>query len=190
MIICTQEFNFSALDADDIERMEAAQKRLDQADAVERQRPKTGYADALRGQCRLIMGYLDEILGEGASQRLGLTGSNFKACVDVVNSFKAAIAAERADFQAATAQPMNREQRRAAEEAKCIQIDEYIHRKPVVTVQDYPDGSLSSSTASPDASAPDRVAKARRAVQAMMDDPEALQQLAEAALRIAEEHNG
>ena len=95
MIICGQEFEFSALNANDLDRMDAAQQHMQTASDRESKRAHTGTADILRGQCRLMMGYFDELLGEGASERLGLDGSNFGACVRVTNAIKEAIAAER-----------------------------------------------------------------------------------------------
>lgn len=80
MIICGQEFEFSALNANDLDRMDAAQQHMQAASDRESKRAHTGTADILRGQCRLMMGYFDELLGEGASERLGLDGNNFGAC--------------------------------------------------------------------------------------------------------------
>lgn len=111
MLICGQEFKFSALNADDLDRMELAQQHLTEASAVEAQRPKNKMGDFVRGQCRLVMDYLDELLGAGASQRLGLTGSDFGACQAVVTEIKEAITAEQAQLPKAA--PQNREQRRA-----------------------------------------------------------------------------
>ena len=113
MVICGQEFDFSALNANDIERIETAQQHLEQADAIERKRPKSGKADILRGQCRLVMDYLDEILGAGASERLGLDGNDFGACQRVIGSFKQAIASESASALQPHDAAMNRAQRRA-----------------------------------------------------------------------------
>lgn len=110
MLICDQEFAFSTLNADDIDRMDAAQKHLETASAAEAERAKTtnaGYADALRGQCRLIIAYLDEVLGEGAAAKLGLTGSDLGACTAVVESFRQSIEAEKAAMPG-----LNRAQRR------------------------------------------------------------------------------
>lgn len=113
MVICGQEFEFSALNANDLDRMDAAQQHMQAASDRESKRSHTGTADILRGQCRLMMGYFDELLGEGASERLGLDGNNFGACVRVTNAIKEAIAAEQATVKQAAAMPMNREQRRA-----------------------------------------------------------------------------
>lgn len=124
MVICGQEFEFSALNANDVERVETAQRRMEAASDREKQRPHTGMADILRGQCRLLMNYLDEVLGEGASQRLGLDGSDFGACASVMNAFKEACTAEQEIVKQAAALPMNREQRRA-------QSKKNRHQKPV-----------------------------------------------------------
>ena len=117
MVICGQELSFSALNADDIERTETAQKHMEQASDAEKQRPKTGLADAIRGQCRLVMGYLDEVLGEGAAARLGLNGRDFAACKQVMDAFAARIAEEQEALQPHS-QPTNREQRRAQQRTR------------------------------------------------------------------------
>ena len=177
MIICGQDFEFSALNANDLERMEAAQKHMRRASETETRRPKKGYADALRGQCRLVMDYLDELLGDGASELLGLDGNDFGACTRVVEAFKQAIRAEQSAVQQAMAVPQNRAQRRA--KAKHTQDIEYPRSKPrEVVLEDEEDEEHDIPEIA-------RVTAAKQAVQAMMDDPEALQQLADAALDIA-----
>lgn len=126
MLICGQEFNFSALNAKDIERMDTAHQHMTAASAAEAKREKTGYADALRGQCRLVMGYLDELLGEGAAARLGLDGSDFNDCIRVTAAFREAIEAEKAAVASVTnvqPAPVNRAQRRAEHKHK--------HKPPV-----------------------------------------------------------
>ena len=191
MIINGLEFPFSALNADDLDRLETAQEHMKQADAIERNRAKTGLADAIRGQCRLVMGFLDELLGEGASARLGLTGSDFKACQQVVSEIHDRIAEEQAELKA---QPTNREQRRAAAKAqqrraaakaqqrtrtagRIVEVSKPIRMAPVVTVHTDPaDAAL-------------KLADARVAVDALRDDPEAMQQLADYALKIAAERH-
>lgn len=180
MVICGQEFDFSVLNANDLERMEAAQKHMQRASETETRRPKKGYADALRGQCRLVMDYLDELLGDGASELLGLDGNDFGACTRVVEAFKQAIRAEQSAVQQAMAVPQNRAQRRA--KAKHTQTIEYPRSKPREVVLDEEEAEDEEENGLPDTV---RVAAARQAVQAMMDDPDALQQLADAALDIA-----
>ena len=113
MVICGQEFEFSALNANDVERVETAQKHMEAASDREKQRQHTGMADILRGQCRLLMNYLDEVLGEGAAERLALDGNDFGACARAMEAFKEACAAEQKTVKQAAAVPMNREQRRA-----------------------------------------------------------------------------
>lgn len=177
MIICGQDFEFSVLNANDLERMEAAQKHMRRASETETRRPKKGYADALRGQCRLVMDYLDELLGDGASELLGLDGNDFGACTRVVEAFKQAIRAEQSAVQQAMAVPQNRAQRRA--KAKHTQTIEYPRSKPrEVVLEDEEDEEHDIPEIA-------RVTAAKQAVQAMMDDPDALQQLADAALDIA-----
>ena len=121
MIICGQEFAFSALNANDVERMETAQRHQQEANAAEQERytaENVSYPGILRSQCRMMMDYLDEVLGEGASERLHLDGGDFGAVMKVCESFKQAIAAEKAaingQISAAVEMPRNRAERRAA----------------------------------------------------------------------------
>lgn len=142
MTILDQEFNFSTLNATDVDRMLAATEKQKQRAAAEggRYTPEgSSYPDWLRFQCRLFMDYLDEVLGEGASARLGLDGSNFNDCMKVSQAFAEAMAAEKqgvVDFvrpdptpaqptAALISAPMNRAQRRAAAKAHPAKLAAY-----------------------------------------------------------------
>lgn len=98
MIINGIKFDFSTLNANDVDRMLAAQTRQQERARAEGSRytPKSDYPAWLRFQCRIFMDYLDEVLGEGASEKLGLDGSNFNACLTVSKTFAEAMAAEKA----------------------------------------------------------------------------------------------
>ena len=75
MIICNQEFNFSALNADDIDRMEAASKQQisrAKAEAKRLEQENASYSDILRSQCRVLMDYFDAVLGDGACHVLSI----------------------------------------------------------------------------------------------------------------------
>lgn len=193
MVICGQEFEFSALNANDLDRMDAAQQHMQAASDRESKRAHTGPADILRGQCRLMMGYFDELLGEGASERLGLDGNNFGACVRVTNAIKEAIAAEQATVKQAAAMPMNREQRRAAakqqRKQKPVSRSEGFHpqvasRQPITQTNTFwPDTEAGTRRKT------DQLIDARQAVNALRDDPDAMQQLAAYALQIAAERH-
>ncbi len=150
MIINGIEFDFSTLNANDVDRMLAAQTRQQERARTEGSRytPESDYPAWLRFQCRIFMDYLDEVLGEGASEKLGLDGSNFNACLTVSKAFAEAMAAEKASVSAlihpteeraqvsaaqvsaaqvsaaqAIPAPMNREQRRAAVKAHPAVVD-------------------------------------------------------------------
>ena len=141
MIINGIEFDFSTLNANDVERMLAAQEKQQERAKTEGRRytPEgTGYPAWLRFQCSIFMDYLDEVLGAGASEKLGLDGGNFDECLKVSKAFADAMAAERAEVsafvhpveeqtQASAAQaipaPMNREQRRAIAKAHPAVVD-------------------------------------------------------------------
>lgn len=120
MILRGYEFPFSSLNANDAERMQAAsQKSQDRARAEGgRYTPKgDGYPAWLRFQCSVFMEYLDDVLGAGASEKLGLDGSDYGECIKVAQEFQKAMAAEK-DVAAAQlpslqqSVPQNREQRR------------------------------------------------------------------------------
>lgn len=124
MILRDHEFDFSALNADDIDRMEAAMKRQQVFAASEKARYTREHVNTqgiLRSQCRIFMNFLDEVLGEGAAELLGLNGSNFNECQKLSLEFNKAMEAEKASVaaelnaaiaQAAPAAPQNRDQRR------------------------------------------------------------------------------
>lgn len=198
MNICGQEFDFSALNANDIDRVEAAQRHMEAASDREKQRQHTGMADILRGQCRLVMHYLDEVLGEGASERLGLDSNDFGACTRVMNAFKDACTAEQETVKQAAAVPMNREQRRAAAKQKkavpykvistpkTTHEETFIRGQTEVSYGGEPDAVVPDLT---DAQKTDQLIDARQAVNRLLDDPDAMQQLAEYALQLAAEHH-
>lgn len=116
MKIFEQEFDFSPLNANDIERMEQAKAQLDREAEAERQRlqrERVSYADGLRGQCRLLMHFLDGVLGDGASARLGLDGNDLGKALEVVVEMTRVVNEGRKKFALPAAPiPQNRAQRR------------------------------------------------------------------------------
>lgn len=116
MKIFEQEFDFSPLNANDIERMEQAKAHLDRETEAERQRlqrERVSYADGLRGQCRLLMHFLDGVLGDGASARLGLDGNDLGKALEVVVEMTRVVNEGRKKFALPAAPiPQNRAQRR------------------------------------------------------------------------------
>ena len=116
MKIFEQEFDFSPLNANDIERMEQAKAQLDRETEAERQRlqrERVSYVDGLRGQCRLLMHFLDGVLGDGASARLGLDGDDLGKALEVVVEMTRVVNEGRKKFALPAAPiPQNRAQRR------------------------------------------------------------------------------
>lgn len=170
MIICGQEFAFSALNANDVERMETAQKHQQEANAAEQERytaENVSYPGILRSQCRMMMDYLDEVLGEGASERLHLDDGDFGAVLKVCESFKQAIAAEKAaingQLSASLETPRNRAERRAA--AQNVTSGRVVPPSPVVL-----------PTAQPEATA-EQVKAALPQAMAFLSTPEGAQLL-------------
>ncbi len=125
MKIFEQEFDFSPLNANDIERMEQAKAQLDRETEAERQRlqrERVSYADGLRGQCRLLMHFLDGVLGDGASARLGLDGNDLGKALEVVVEMTRVVNEGRKKFALpdgpAAPIPQNRAQRRQQKKHK------------------------------------------------------------------------
>lgn len=170
MIICGQEFAFSALNANDVERMETAQKHQQEANAAEQERytaENVSYPGILRSQCRMMMDYLDEVLGEGASERLHLDDGDFGAVLKVCENFKQAIAAEKAaingQLSASLETPRNRAERRVA--AQNVTSGRVVPLSPVVL-----------PTAQPEATA-EQVKAALPQVMEFLSTPEGAQLL-------------
>jgi hypothetical protein len=122
MKIFEQEFDFSPLNANDIERMDQAKAQLDRETEAERQRlqrERVSYADGLRGQCRLLMHFLDGVLGDGASARLGLDGNDLGKALEVVVEMTRVVNEGRKKFALSAAPiPQNRAQRRQQKKHK------------------------------------------------------------------------
>lgn len=191
MVICGQTFDFSPLNANDIERLETANEKMQRAGESELEQFRRGgvrICDHMRAQARLVMNCLDEVLGAGASDRLGLDENDTAPIYDAMNELFAAMDAEQkrySDRIPKPQQPTNREQRRAAAKAqqrtrtagRIVEVSKPIRMAPVVTVHTDPaDAAL-------------KLADARVAVDALRDDPEAMQQLADYALKIAAERH-
>ena len=116
MVICGQEFEFSLMNANDLDRFEDANERMQRRSAEEAEQFQRGgvrLGDHVRAQARIAMDCIDEILGAGSSDRLGLDENNMAPIYDVIEELGNAFAAEKQRYAAKPFQPMNREQRRA-----------------------------------------------------------------------------
>lgn len=116
MVICGQNFDFSVLNANDLDRFEDAQEKMQARNAAQTERFHRGgirLGDHVRAQARIAMDCIDEILGADSSARLGLDENNMAPIYDVIEELGNAFAAEKQRYAAKPAQPMNREQRRA-----------------------------------------------------------------------------
>ena len=80
MKIFDKEFAFSSLNANDIERLEQAKAKLEKAEEAERQHaqqtPNMSYAEGIRGQCRIVEAFVDDVLGKGSAAALGLDSND------------------------------------------------------------------------------------------------------------------
>lgn len=116
MVICGQEFEFSLMNANDLDRFEDANEQMQRRSAEEAEQFQRGgvrLGDHARAQARIAMDCIDEILGAGASDRLGLNENYMAPIYDVIEELGNAFAAEKQRYAARAAQPMNRQQRRA-----------------------------------------------------------------------------
>lgn len=204
MVICGQEFEFSLMNANDLDRFEDANERMQRRsaeDAEQFQRGGIRLGDHARAQARIAMDCIDEILGAGASDRLGLNENYMAPIYDVIEELGNAFAAEKQRYAAKPAQPMNREQRRAEQKARqrtrtagrIVEVSKPLHRAPMVTVHTNPaDAARMVERVDAQVSAKQKTEQlidARQAVNALRDDPDAMQQLAEYALQLASERH-
>lgn len=199
MVICGQDFNFSVLNANDMDRFEDANERMQQAGRAEEERFNRGgvrLGDHMRAQARLVMACIDEILGAGASARLGLDENDAAPIYDVLDAINEAFMAEKQRYTSRIPkpQPMNREQRRAAAKAqqRTQTAGRIVNSQPV----SFPQPAAARMVERVDkarhgnpADAALKLADARAAVDALKDDPVAMQQLADCALKIAAERH-
>ena len=205
MVICGQEFEFSLMNANDLDRFEDANARMQHRSAEESEQFRRGgvrLGDHARAQARIAMDCIDEILGAGSSARLGLDENNMAPIYDVIEELGNAFAAEKQRYAARAAQPMNREQRRAAakqqRKQKPVSRSEGFHpqvaSRPAIPYEQW--GTMTQHDAAElreiDKDArrkADQLVDARQAVNALRDDPDAMQQLAAYALQIAAERH-
>ena len=199
MVICGQEFEFSLMNANDLDRFEDANERMQRRSAEEAEQFRRGgvrLGDHARAQARIAMDCIDEILGAGASDRLGLDENNMAPIYDVIEELGNAFAAEKQRYAAKPAQHMNREQRRTAakqqRQQKPVSRSEGFH--PQVASRPALQPITEANTFWPDTEAEtrrksDQLIDARQAVDALRDDPDAMQQLAAYALQIAAERH-
>ena len=123
MVICGQEFEFSLMNANDLDRFEDANEQMQRRSAEETEHFHRGgvrLGDHARAQARIAMDCIDEILGEGASDRLGLDENNAAPIYDVMDDINEACKAEKQHYadRIPKPQPMNRAQRRAEKKAR------------------------------------------------------------------------
>ena len=162
MLIHGQEFDFSLLNANDLDRLEEALDEMTREGEAETARCE-------RENVRLGDRLLDKILGAGASARLGLNENDVSRLYDVLDEITQAAAAEKARYSRPAAVPQNRAQRRAEKRQK----DK--HKPPV----SYPGQPVSWSEgfypqAVPAAQMVERVDKAARRKQ-LLDELAALE---------------
>lgn len=230
MVICGQEFEFSMMNANDLDRFEDANERMQRRSAEEAEQFQRGgvrLGDHARAQARIAMDCIDEILGAGASARLGLNENYMAPIYDVIEELGNAFAAEKQRYAAKPSQPMNREQRRAQAKknrhkppvsypappaARMVErVDKATRRKQLLAELAALDGGETITeentyirgesemsykgtpsavpSALTDEQKTDQLIDARQAVNAMRDDPEALQLLAAYALQVAAERH-
>lgn len=186
MVICGQEFDFSLMNANDLDRFEDANERMQRKSAEEAEQFQRGgirLGDHVRAQARIAMECIDEILGEGASDRLDLDENNMAPIYDVIDELGRAFQAEKQRYAAKLAQPMNREQRRAQAKKNRHKPPVSYPAPPAARMVERVDAQVSAKKKT------EQLIDARQAVNALRDDPDAMQQLAEYALQLASERH-
>ena len=190
MGICGQEFDFSLMNANDLDRFEDANERMQRRSAEESEQFRRGgvrLGDHARAQARIAMDCIDEILGAGSSARLGLDAAADPEALERMAALqpidREAMKDAKSSIPAPIPMPMNREQRRA-------QAKKGKHNPPV----SYPAPPASRMVERVDAQVSakqktERLIDARQAMNALRDDPDAMQQLAAYALQIAAERH-
>lgn len=120
MKIFDKEFAFSSLNANDIERLEQAKAKLEKAEEAERQHAQQtpnmrSYAEGIRGQCRIVEAFVDDVLGKGSAAALGLDSNDLGKALTVMTELTRAANQEKQKFDPSLLAPqLNREQRRKA----------------------------------------------------------------------------
>lgn len=94
MKILDQEIDFSFADADCLEKYETEYpKTVEKLDAIKTKSDKLD-SQVIREFCQIIAEFLDNVLGEGTSQKLFKGKSNYKLCL---SAFKALVEEKRAE---------------------------------------------------------------------------------------------
>lgn len=198
MVICGQNFDFSVLNANDLDRFEDAQEKMQARNAAQTERFHRGgirLGDHVRAQTRIAMDCIDTILGAGASARLGLDENDMAPVYDVLEELGNAFAAEKQRYTTRAAKPMNREQRRAQKKAqqRTQTAGHIVSQQPVSFPAQPPAARMvervDKARHRDPVDAALRLADARVAMNALKDDPEAMKQLADYALSLAAGHH-
>lgn len=191
MIIRGIDFNFSTLNANDVDRMLSAQKKQQERTKAEGSRytpDGAGYPAFLRFQCSVFMDYLDEVLGAGACEKLGLDGSNFNECLAVSKDFAEAMAAEKAALSEML-RPAAAQEKKTQETVTAGHLHSVADSKPgalthQLNVQSFRTIPAPANREQRRAAERSRLSDAKAAVDALKNDPDAMQQLAETALKL------
>lgn len=73
------------------------------------------YAEGIRGQCRIVEAFVDDVLGKGSAAALGLDGNDLGKALTVMTELTRAANQEKQKFDPSLLAPqLNREQRRKA----------------------------------------------------------------------------
>lgn len=90
------EYEFDIRDADSAELFE---KALDDVKQAEADAPKAGkIADIYRAHCKIIKGFFDTVLGDGAGEKVCTERSNVKTCYDAYVAFLKFVDEQKREF--------------------------------------------------------------------------------------------
>ena len=184
MVICGQEFEFSLMNANDLDRFEDANERMQRRSAEESEQFRRGsirLGDHARAQARIAMDCIDEILGAGSSDRLGLNENYMAPIYDVIEELGNAFSAEKQRY---AAKQQRKQKPVSRSEGFHPQVASRPAQQPITQTNTFwPDTEIGTRRKT------DQLIDARQAVNALRDDPDAMQQLAEYALQLASERH-
>ena len=143
IIVQGKKFPFSSLNANDLDRFEAAFRAYpDKMNAARRHAAKTHLSsgDSLRAVCRVVLDLIDATLGAGASAQLGLDENTCDKALICWKEMIEAVGVEQKSFRemfqppaAPAPAPQNRAQRRKQKKHKPHRRSEGFHPEAVVS---------------------------------------------------------
>ena len=99
MIINGLEFETDFTDADFIEKIEKASKRVFEEAEILKQNKELSLAEGIRQECKILKNFLDYVLGEGTSEKLFKGKDSLNQCLQAFEDIISAKQNAMNDFQ-------------------------------------------------------------------------------------------